>query len=313
MSDLSVIIPARNEQFLQPTIDSVLSASRGDTEVIVILDGYSPDPPLREHHRLRVISLDDSIGQRAATNEGVRASSAKYVMKLDAHCKMANGFDMALAEDCDYLWTVVPRMYSLEAFRWVCDGCKYSAGQGPRPQACAACSGTEFSQRIVWHHHKPVDYMWFDPDLRIHYFDSIGLKPYGGDKKKYAHKFRSWAKGEITDVLCGIGACFFMHRERYWELGGMDEQHGSWGQMAVEVALKAWLSGGRHVVNKGTWFAHMFRTQAGFLWPYENPSSAQERAREYSRDLWLHEKWSGQKRSLQQVIDKFAPLPGWQS
>ena len=46
LKDLSVIIAARNEEFLPNTISSVLSASTADTEVIVVLDGYTPDPPI---------------------------------------------------------------------------------------------------------------------------------------------------------------------------------------------------------------------------------------------------------------------------
>ena len=45
---LSVIIPARNEIYLQKTIDSVLSAAKGEIEVIAILDGYWPDPPVSD-------------------------------------------------------------------------------------------------------------------------------------------------------------------------------------------------------------------------------------------------------------------------
>jgi len=45
MRDLSVVIPARKEMFLQRTIESVLSNIEADTEVIAVCDGYWPDPP----------------------------------------------------------------------------------------------------------------------------------------------------------------------------------------------------------------------------------------------------------------------------
>ena len=41
---LSVIIPSRNEVFLQQTIDDVLRNAVGEIEVIAVLDGYWPEP-----------------------------------------------------------------------------------------------------------------------------------------------------------------------------------------------------------------------------------------------------------------------------
>lgn len=101
-----------------------------------------------------------------------------------------------------------------------------------------------------------------------------------------------------------------MDRKRYWEIGGMDERHGSWGQMGVEIACKNWLSGGRQVVNKKTWFAHMFRTQTGFGFPYPNPGVS--KARKHSRDMWFGNKWPMQKHKLSWLLEKFWPIPGWE-
>jgi len=319
MPDLSVIIPARNEEFLQRTIDDILSNAEGDTEVIAILDGYWPNPGIKDNPKVTLIHHEVSIGQRAATNEGARYSQAKYIMKADAHCMFDKGFDVKLMADCEYNWTVIPRMYVLDAFHWICEQCgREWTQQGPMPTQCDICTNTDkFEKRIIWQikKRKRTDYMWFDKDLRIKYFDKPGLRQYGDDinavKKKYSHKIRDWAKDDITDVMCGIGACWFLHRDRYFELGGMDEDHGSWGQMAVELACKTWLSGGRQVVNKKTWFAHLPRTQEGFSWPYPNPVKAQERARAHSKDLWLNNKWEGRMHDIDWLIDKFSPLPGW--
>jgi hypothetical protein len=108
-----------------------------------------------------------------------------------------------------------------------------------------------------------------------------------------------------------------MSRERYWQLDGLDEGHGSWGQMGVEVSCKSWLSGGRMVVNKNTWFSHLFRTQPGFGFPYPMSGAAQDKAREYSREMWRWKdieqmsKWDKAVRPLKWLIEKFAPVPGW--
>ena len=39
---VSIIIPARNEEFLQKTIECVLEAAEEDIEIITICDGYWP-------------------------------------------------------------------------------------------------------------------------------------------------------------------------------------------------------------------------------------------------------------------------------
>lgn len=315
---LSVIIPARNEEFLKKTIDSVLSKSMGpDTEVIAILDGYWPEAPgLPVNPKVTVVHHDKSIGQRAAVNEGARISKAKYIMKLDAHCQLDKGFDVKLMENCEYDWTVLPRMYTLHAFDWKCLKCGDRTYQGEKPKKCEQCGHKDFERVIVWRRNtrKRTDYMWIDQDLRMKYFDGKCLRPYGPSRevsKMCHHKYKEWAKGNITDVMVGVGCCWFLHRDRFFELGGMDEEHGSWGQMGAEVAMKAWLSGGRQVINKNTWFAHLFRTQAGFKFPYPISGKDQRKAREYSNKLWKGNKWSGQTRDIDWFINKFAPLPGW--
>jgi cephalosporin hydroxylase len=101
-----------------------------------------------------------------------------------------------------------------------------------------------------------------------------------------------------------------MSVKRFWELDGCDENHeGGWGQQSIEVSLKAWLSGGKLVVNKKTWFAHWFRGSDGGF-PYEIKESQIERVRQYSKDLWLNDKWPKATRKLQWLIEKFNP-PGW--
>lgn len=143
------------------------------------------------------------------------------------------------------------------------------------------------------------DFMRFDSNLHFQYW------------RDYEHRLQ--AQGDIADTMCFVGAAFFMERSRFWELGGLDETHGSWGQMGVEMSCKSWLSGGRLVVNKKTWFAHLFRTQPGFGFPYPISGDEQERAREYSRDLWLSDKWTGAVHPFEWLIEKFAPVPNWES
>lgn len=299
MAELTVIIPARNEMFLKQTVDNVLANMRGDSDIIIICDGNWPIEPIPDNPKVRLIYHPVSIGQRAATNEGARVTQSKYIMKLDAHCAVDEGFDVKLMADCEYDWTVIPRMYNLHAFDRVCKDCGHRAYQGPTE--CEKCKSKNIERSLVWEPRasRCTDYARFDKTMHFQYW--------GAYKHRDDHDARL-----IDDTMTSVGACFFMHRERFWDLGGLDEQHGSWGQFGVEMACKAFLSGGRHVVNKKTWFAHMFRTQGGdFGFPYPISGKQVDRARKYSQDLWKNNKWPLATRKLEDLLQFYYPVPDW--
>jgi glycosyltransferase involved in cell wall biosynthesis len=139
--DLSILVPARNEMFLNHTIDSILENRKGQTEVIVVLDGQWPVEPVPDHDAVSLVYHPISVGQRAATNEAARIARGKYVMKLDAHCSFGPGFDTIMMEDMEPHFTMVPMMYNLHAFDWLCQECGHRVYQGPTPDACAECGG----------------------------------------------------------------------------------------------------------------------------------------------------------------------------
>ena len=297
--DLSILIPARNEIFLARTIESILKNATADSEVIVVMDGQWADPPVTQDPRVNIIFHPESIGQRAAVNEAARIAQGKYIMKLDAHCKLAPGFDTELVQNMCYNLTMVPRMYNLHVFDWVCQHCERRTYQGPKLTECRSCGHEAHEMDIVWKHktNPTSDFMRFDKDLHFQYWRD--------------YKKRPEAEGDIVDQMCCIGACWVMDKERYFELGGLDESHGSWGQIGVEIACKTWLSGGRQVVNKNTWFAHLFRTQPGFKFPYTLTSRQTEAARAYSQDLWLNNKWPKAVRPFEWILEHFRPIPDW--
>lgn len=268
---VSIIIPARNEVYLEKTIHSVLDNAWGEVEVLVVLDGYIPDPQIiTNDNRVRFIHNEKSIGQRQCINQAARLAKGAYIMKLDAHCALDKGFDVKLAKDCQYNWTVIPRMYNLDIKTWL-----------PK-----------------WH--KLTDYMY----IGINEKNELRSLYYTGDE--YFRKHKNKKKIDIT-MGC-MAPCFFMRKDRFWELGGCDESHGGWGSQGIEVACKAWLSGGKLVVNKNTWFAHWFRGNIGF--PYDISGGDVNRARKYSEDLWLNNKWEKQVRPFQWLVAKFTP-PNW--
>lgn len=295
--DLSIVIPARNEEFLGRTIQDILEHSTGKTEIIAVLDGYLPDPPLPVSDKITVIYNPQPVGQRGAANQAVRIAKGKYIMKVDAHCAFDEGFDTkmldAFKETGDNV-TMIPMMRNLHAFDWVCeDGHRrYQSPSG----SCEEC-GKPTTKDVVWYP-KP------SPTTHSFRFDKTMHFQYWGE----------WSKtqtGDLRETMSIQGSCFMLTKEKYFELDICSEEFHSWGQQGVEVACKTWLSGGRVIVNMKTWYAHMFRTRgADFGFPYSNPQKYVNENRELSRELFQRDKWPLATRKFQWILDKFNP-PDW--
>ena len=300
MVELSILIPAKNEMFLDLTIKNLLENIQGDTEIITVLDGFTTKvPQLPESPKSTIIVHSESVGQRAACNEAARLSKAKYLMKVDAHCSFDKGFDVKLMEIMQPDWTLTPLMRNLHAFDWVCeDGHKrYQGPSGPCEEEIGKGKCGKPTKR---------DVLWFakpSPNNTAYRFDNtLHFQYWGAYKEKQ--------KGDIVESMSLQGSCFMLTRKKWFELNICDEAHGSWGQQGTEVACKTWLSGGKVKVYKKTWYAHLFRTQGGdFGFPYPNPGIS--KARKVSRDLWLNDNWDKAIHKLSWLIDKFAPVPDW--
>ena len=296
MYELSLIIPSRNEEWLKNTVEDILKNKRGKTEVIVILDGWWPNPGIEDHQDVRIIHLAESIGQRAAQNLGVKLSTAKWVMKVDAHCAFDEGFDVKMLEGAEENMTLVPQMRNLHVFDWKCGNCGMRSYQGPEPKQCrneeCANDPQKFNKKLVWNPKtNPQNSAYrFNKNLQFKYFPELKAKQ---------------AKTGLVETMSLQGSCFMCTRDKYWELNLCDESWGSWGQQGSEVALKTWLSGGRVMCNRDTWYGHLFRTQHGFSFPYPMSGRSQEKAREISRDLFLNNKWDKQVKPLSWLLEKF--------
>lgn len=304
--ELSILIPARNEEFLSRTIDDALEHSEADTEILVGLDGAWADPVINDHPRVTLLHVSESIGQRAMTNQLARLSKAKYVMKVDAHCSFDQGFDRKMIQDMQDDITMVPVMRNLHAFDWVCNSCEERYYQGPTPgsgatkalKECVKCHKLDFRREIMWRAKRAPNSTSYRFDKTLHF--------------QYWNEYKSKQVGDLMETLSLQGSCFMMTRDKYWDLEICDENSGSWGHQGSEVALKTWLSGGRVLCNRKTWYAHLFRTQGGdFSFPYANPESEIEKTRQYFRDIFLQDKWPKATRKLQWLIDKFSPVPDW--
>lgn len=277
-SKVSVLIAARNEPYLQRTITDAFNKAEGELEVIAVLDGYRPS--IEDHKNQILIYHPEWIGQRQAINQAAKLATGKFIFKVDAHCIFDKGFDIKLADDCEYDWTTVPTRHGVIEDKW-----KKRGGV--------------------------VNYMRMtSPSER----GDLGLRATAW----YQYRKRPCAAEVLSDIMILQGSGWFLHRERFWELGGMDEKHGHWGAMGCEMACKTWLSGGRLVRNKKTWYAHWQRgrrkpesrkgSQPRF---YYLPRETVRIAHAYAKDLWFNNKWPKQEREFKWILDKFAPLLGW--
>lgn len=296
MYDLSILIPARSEQFVSNTVKDILKNKRGKTEIIVGLDGEWAEPEIEDHQDVKIVYVSESIGQRGMTNKLCKLSQAKYVAKCDAHCAFSEGFDVELMKTFNELGddiTVAPLMKNLHAFDWKCMKCGKRTYQGPKPVSCEDCDNTtDFTQRIVFKPRKdtPNSYSYrFNTDMQFWYFG----------------EYKEFQEGELVESMSLQGSFFMCTRENYWKKKLCDESWGSWGAQGTEVACKTWLSGGRVIIDKRCWYAHLFRTQTGFSFPYPQSGSGQQRARKISQDMFLKNNYEQQIYPLSWLIEKF--------
>jgi len=284
MVETSIIIPARNEPFLQNTIDDIFKNTAGKIEVIAMLDAYWPNPPLKDHSNLITVHTGKVEGMRNNINSAARIATGKYLMKCDAHCMFGEGFDEILKADCEENWVSVPSRYSLDAEKW-----ERTRG--------------------------PVDYMYLTFPYNL---DELYGTGFHAKKWKGEHGFTGsfWYKEKekknilIDDLLTFQGSCWFMHKKHFFDIECLDANNYNFHQEAQEIGFKTWLSDGRVIRNKKTWYAHLHKGKKhgrGFLLSKRLMVESEV----YSTDFWMNNRWPKQTRNLKWLIDKFWPLENW--
>ena len=273
---VSIVIPSRAQQYLQQTIDDLLAKAEGKVEIIVVLDGYWPNPIIREDPRVVILHhgmIHDNVGMRGSINAGVDVAKGEYIMKIDEHCMVDQGYDVKLAADCENNWVVIPRRYRLDAENW----------------------------KVIEDGRPPIDYMYLqNKDGYLH-----------GSEWKRSERNSIL----IDDTMSFQGSCWFM-KKKFWEVIGPmdDENYGPFANEAQEIGNKAWLSGGQVKVNKKTWYAHWHRDRTGYGFNHEQQKVFHEsvaKGRNYSTDYWLNNKWPKRVHDFGWLLEKFWPVPTW--
>jgi len=273
MVDVSVIIPARGEQFLTPTIEDLVRNARADTEVIVVLEGYWPERMVDEPN-VHYIHHGKPKGMRGALNAGVALAKGKYVMKLDGHCMVGEGFDKILTETCHDDWVCVPTRHRLDPEKW-------EINNGSRP---------------------PINYLYMDASN-----EDINFKEW-----KAKNQDKSLDAVLIDDILSCQGSCYFMPRDYWYKLELLDEaNYGTFRKDPQEVCFKAWLSGGRVVRVKKTWYAHLHKGRK-YGRGYGTSRGDWRKGDEYIKKWVTDSAWDKQTKSFKWLMRKFRDMPGWE-
>ena len=263
---LSILIPSRNEKYLNKTVLDLQAKASGPIEIIVALDGADAE----RLDGVKYIYFPESIGMKYAINDAAALSTGEYIMKIDAHCIVAPGFDKQLIADHQPNWIQIPRRHPILENEWL----------------------PNFTSHIdyeywVW----PPKY----PNASLHGFRWLSRQE---ERKDIL----------IDDTLTFQGSGWFMSRE-WWDKcdfmhdEGYNQLHA---QEAAYLGTATWLAGGRVVVNKKTWYAHLFKSkQAGRGYHMDEPKRRQ--CYKYSYQHWVHDN----KEGFIKLIEKFWPLPGW--
>jgi hypothetical protein len=278
---LSIVIPSKTERFLEPTIRDVLAKATGEIEVFPVLDGYElPPEEIVRDPRVEYVHFPSTVEskKRQAINYMVEHCNGDYVMSLDAHCMMAPGFDEALIREHQPDWVSVPRRHRLDPINW-----------SLQPQ----CDNRP-----------PIDYEYLMWPMR---FDPQGWHGFKWDARTLARQ-----DVLVDDIITFQGSCWMMTKDWFRRMSFMDLAYQGWGQEAEEISFTTWGMGGRCVVNKHTWYAHLHKGPT-YGRMYHLLRGEIRASSAYAWDFWRANRLKNSVHNMQWLIDKFWPLPGWSS
>jgi len=282
MSKVSIIIPSCNEiattnegvNVLQRTVQDIYEKATGDFEVIVGFNG-PPYQTFPNYPNVRTLELPENVGLKTMVNILAIMARGKYLYKSDAHCMFGEGFDEILQEDMQDNWVVTPRFYVLNAKEW------------------------------KWQDERHYDYFY----LCCPFTDPRGFRFKAGGHWPERTAERESILIDETPQFHGSG--WFVNKDYFLnDIGGyMTRDPMGHAQEPPYIGLKTWLGGGKVMVNKKTWYAHMH--QDGSVKGYRY-TKEQEKA---SYDIWanyfMRNKWGERIHDIDWFIEKFMPMPTW--
>ena len=279
---VSVIIPARKEPYIRETLRDLYAGAVGAIEVILIIDGPMPEYEIPEYKNLRIYHNSKVQGYRPCMMAGVDVAKGKYILKMDAHCTIGDGWDKILKADCEDNWIVVPRRYWLDAPTW----------------------------EILDRPH--VDAMRYIYPFKRVYSPRLTARPWPerGEREK---------DQMIVEDMSYQGSVWFTTKKHYNQIGGFDPKdgYGTFGEEPQEIGLKTQLGPweGKIMRNKNTWFAHWSKPMSHWRTDPEEAGRVTDdeftQANTWAFDYWWNNRWNDRIHDFQWLIDKFWPIPKW--
>ena len=214
---ISIIIPARNEKYLNRTILDLQAKAASGIEIIVVLEGTDEE----RLAGVKYIYNPKPIGMKYAINAAVKIASGEYLMKIDAHCIVSPGFDKQLIKDHQPDWIQIPRRYKLNEEKWepnFNEFIDYEYWIWPRNYKPVSLHGFRWRERAIQRADKTLD-----------------------DTLTFQGSFWFMARDH-------------WNRHDFMLDEGYNELHA---QEAVYLGNTTWMNGGRVVVNKNTWYCHL--------------------------------------------------------
>lgn len=223
------------------TVQDLIDNTTERTEIIAVLDGgVWANPPIPFHSRVNVIYSPVTLGQRAATNLGVRLSKAKYVAKADAHCSFDKDFDVKMLEAFEKAGDntiIVPIMRNLHAFSWKCYSCGFKKYQGPTPNGCEKCGSTKVRRKMVWQPRRGTYSTSYSFDSQPHFDYNPNLKMSelykNGTIVGYGLFLDPGLSSSVVSLLADLADTHKLARGKYHFWGGQDMSSDAMGLLAI--------------------------------------------------------------------------------
>jgi len=283
MAKISIIIPARGEDFknLTRTLKSIYDNATGEYEVIVGFDGtvpYTIDES-EDYPNLSCIDFPSTVGIKTNVNAMAAMATGKYIYKTDAHCSFGKGFDEILQADMEENWIVMPR------FKIIKDDWSIQMRDGEE----------EF-----------YDYFYLCCPLT----DPKGFRFKAGGH--WGERTREKLDILIDETPQIHGSGYFMSKDYYFNtLGGFPNTdiYGH-GMEPINLALKNWLKGGKVMVNKKTFYAHLHQdnSKRGYHMSKEQEVYTYDTTAKY----WMANKEPNLLHDIKWFInEKFPGMPTW--
>jgi hypothetical protein len=105
-----------------------------------------------------------------------------------------------------------------------------------------------------------------------------------------------------------------MEKSHFEHIGGLFDYKTMY-QEPAELTFKTWLSGGRCIVNKNTWYAHMYKgkdlSEVPHARGYKLDLTAMRETERYGTWYWATDQWPLATRKFEWLVEKFWPISGW--